>query len=453
MLRLRFDGRGTVNSGPMELRRSSGVLLHPTSLPGGRLGEEAYRFVDWLAEAGQSWWQVLPLGPPDELGSPYRARSAFAGWTGLLAEPRAPVSAEELEDFVARHPYWAGEWAAYEAKGALAGQVRFEREWSALRRYAAGKGVRIFGDLPIYVSEEGADFAARPELFETRVVAAAPPDAYSRTGQLWGNPVYRWDVERAEGFRWWIERFRRTFELYDLTRLDHFRGFVSYWAVPGRARTAKGGRWLRGPGIELFEAARRELGDLPVVAEDLGSVTPAVFALRDRLGIPGMVVLQFGFAGGPSNPHRLENHREHAVVYTGTHDHDTALGWWSSLPARRRAETGLDPGDPAWSLIELALSSPARVAIVPLQDVLGLGSEARLNTPGRAGGNWSWRLRRGQLSAELAARLREAASAAGRTGLRRRGNRLETHVAPSRRAAAVRALRSSRASRAAPPAG
>ncbi len=398
----------------MVLTRSSGVLLHPTSLPGGRLGEEAYRFVDWLAEAGQSWWEVLPLGPPDEHGSPYRARSAFAGWTGLLAEPRAPVSADELEDFVARHTYWAGDWAAYEGKGALAGQVRCEREWSALRGYAATKGVRIFGDLPLYVSDQGADLASHRELFDTRVMAGAPPDDYSRSGQLWGNPVYRWQAARAEGFRWWTERFRRTFELFDLTRIDHFRGFVSYWAVPVRARTASSGRWLRGPGIELFEATRQALGELPIVAEDLGSVTPAVFALRDRLGIPGMVVLQFAFTGGPASPHRLEHHRENAVVYTGTHDHDTALGWWSSLPARTRRATGLDPADPAWSLIELALSSRARLAIVPAQDVLALGSEARLNTPGRSEGNWSWRLRRGQLTSEHAARLRGVAERHGR---------------------------------------
>ena len=405
----------------MPSERSSGVLLHPTSLPGGRLGEEAYRFIDWLAAAGQSWWQVLPLGPPDEHGSPYRASSAFAGWAGLLAEPRAPVSADEVEDFVARHPFWAGDWAAFEGRGALAAQVRFAREWSALRAYAARNGVRIFGDVPIYVSDEGADLAAHPELFETRVVAGAPPDDYSRTGQLWGNPVYRWDVLRAQGYRWWIERLRRTFELVDLTRIDHFRGFVAYWAVPARAKTAKGGRWLRGPGIELFEAARAALGELPLVAEDLGKVTQPVFELRDRLGIPGMVVLQFGFSGGRTNPHRLENHPENAVVYTGTHDHDTAVGWFRSLPRTAQRATGLDPADPAWSLIRAALSSRARLAIVPAQDVLALGSEARLNTPGRSAGNWRWRLRRGQLTDELAARLRETASAAGRIDSRRRG--------------------------------
>ena len=390
------------------------MLLHPTSLPGGRLGEEAYRFVDWLADAGQSWWEVLPLGPPDEHGSPYRARSAFAGSTALLAEPRARVSADELEEFVSRHSYWAGEWASYEGRRALEGQVRFEREWSALRRYAAYRGVRIFGDLPIYVSDAGADLASHPELFDTRLVAGAPPDAYSATGQLWGNPTYRWPAVRAEGYRWWIERFRRTFELVDLTRLDHFRGFVSYWAVPARAKTARVGRWRRGPGVELFEAVRHELGELPVVAEDLGRITPAVYRLRDRLGLPGMVVLQFGFSGRRTNLHRLENHPEHAVVYTGTHDHDTALGWWSSLSPQTQRETGLDPADPAWSLIEVTLSSRARLAILPVQDVLGLGSEARLNTPGRPDGNWKWRLRRGQLTSEHAARLREATNAHGR---------------------------------------
>jgi 4-alpha-glucanotransferase len=396
------------------LGRSSGVLLHPTSLPGGRLGEEAYRFVDWLAAAGQSWWQILPLGPPDEHGSPYRARSAFAGWTGLLAEPRAPVSVDDADEFVARHPFWIGDWATFGGRAAVAGQVRFEREWSALRRYAAERGVRIFGDLPIYVSDAGADVPAHPQLFDETLLAGAPPDDFSRTGQLWGNPTYRWEIARAEGWRWWIERFRRTFELVDLTRIDHFRGFVSYWAVPAGAKTAKTGRWRRGPGAELFQAARRELGELPLVAEDLGSITPAVIALRDRLGLPGMVVLQFAFGAPRSSPHRLENHPENAVVYTGTHDHDTALGWWRSLPTHVRRSSGLDDRDPAWSLVELALSSRARLAIVPAQDLLGLGSEARLNTPGRETGNWKWRLRRGQLTDELAARVREATAAARR---------------------------------------
>src|SRR3954462_3777725 len=394
---------------PMLRERSSGVLLHPTSLSGGRLGDEAYRFVDWLEAAGQSWGEGLPLRPPpDPRAPPPAPRPPSPGGPGPPAEPRAPVAADELEDFVARHPYWIADWASFAAKNAIAGQVRFEREWSALRRYAAKRGVRIFGDVPIYVSDEGADLASHPQLFETRVVAGAPPDDYSANGQLWGNPVYRWDVARAERFRWWTERFRRTFELVDLTRIDHFRGFVSYWAVPARAKTARGGRWLRGPGFELFEAARRELGELPLVVEDLGAITPAVLRLRDRLGLPGMVGLQFAFAGRPPNPHRLENHPVNAVVYTGTHDHDTAVGWWQSLPKRVQQASGLDPADPAWSLIEAALSSRARLAIVPAQDLLGLGSEARLNMPGRSDGNWRWRLRRGQLGGELAARLREA---------------------------------------------
>src|SRR5690242_3244694 len=195
----------------MRLSRSAGVFLHPTSLPGGRLGDEAFAFVDWLAAAGQSWWQVLPLGPPDEYGSPYRSASAFAGSRALLAAPRAPVSEAEVESFVARHPYWSGGWASFAGRAALADQVRFEREWGALREYAAGRGIRLIGDLPIYVAEGSADHAAHPELFQTGAVAGVPPDAYSRNGQLWGNPLYDWRALRATGYRWWIERFRRTF--------------------------------------------------------------------------------------------------------------------------------------------------------------------------------------------------------------------------------------------------
>jgi 4-alpha-glucanotransferase len=398
----------------LSLSRSSGLLLHPTSLPGGRLGEEASRFVDWLAAAGQSWWQVLPLGPPDERGSPYRSTSAFAGSAGLLAQPRARVDAGELEDFVARHPFWIGEWAAFAGAGAVAGQVRFEREWTALRRYAAGRGVRLFGDLPIYVAPGSADHVARPELFQRGAVAGVPPDAFSATGQLWGNPLYDWQALRTTGYRWWTERFRRTFELVDLTRIDHFRAFVAYWAVPEQNRTARSGVWRRGPAREPFDAAARELGALPLVAEDLGVITPPVERLRDELGLPGMRVLQFSFDGGRSNPHRPENHPEHAVVYTGTHDNDTSRGWFEALdPARRRA-TGLDASEPHWSMIELALGSRARLAVVPVQDVLGLGGEARMNHPGRERGNWSWRLRRGQLTDGLAVRLREATAAAGR---------------------------------------
>ncbi len=402
----------------LKLPRSSGILLHPTSLPSGRLDAEAYRFVDWLAAAGQSWWQVLPLGPPDEHRSPYRAESAFAAWGGLLAEPDTPVSAEEIESFVARHPYWIGTWAAFAGEGSIADQVRFEREWSALREYAHGRGLRLIGDVPIYVSDNGADVEAWPQLFARGEVAGAPPDALSATGQHWGNPLYDWDAVRADGYRWWIERFRRTFELVDVTRIDHFRGFVSFWAIPERHKTAQRGRWRRGPGRELFDAVRDALGELPVIAEDLGLITPAVVRLRRELGFPGMVVLQWAFSGSRSSPHRLENHESNSVVYTSTHDTDTAVGWFSALSASEQRETGLDPSEPHWGLIELAGRSRADLAIVPAQDVLGLGSEARMNFPGRSEGNWSWRLRDGQLTDELAARLRNVTERASRLPLR-----------------------------------
>jgi len=395
--------------------RSSGILLHPTSLPGRRLGEEAYRFVDWLAAAAQSWWQMLPLGPPDEFGSPYRTSSAFAASPHLLAHPRARVSEDEVEDFVARHPFWTGEWTRFAGRGAIAAQVRFEREWTALRAYARDRGVRLIGDVPIYVADIGADVERWPELFQHGEVAGAPPDALSATGQLWGNPLYDWPLHRATGYHWWIERFDRAFELVDLVRVDHFRGFVSYWAVPRRHKTALRGRWRRGPGAELFHAIERELGGLPLIAEDLGVITPAVYRLRDELGLPGMAVLQWAFRGGRNNPHAPANHRVNQVVCTGTHDTDTAAGWFAKLTKRQRAATGLDPAEPHWGLIDLAMRSRAALAIVPAQDVLGLGSEARMNRPGQIVGNWSWRLYRGQLTDELAARLREATARGDRT--------------------------------------
>jgi 4-alpha-glucanotransferase len=398
----------------MKLKRGSGVLLHPTSLPGGRLGEDAYRLVDWLAAAGQSWWQVLPLGPPDGTGSPYNAASAFAASTALLAEPRAQVTSADIEEFVARHPFWAGDWAGFSGRGALADQVRFEREWNALREYARKRNVRIFGDIPIYVAQRGVEHLAHPELFRSGEVAGAPPDDLSSTGQHWGNPLYDWSVHRATHYRWWTERFRRAFELVDLTRLDHFRGFVAYWAIPARHRTAQHGRWRPGPRAELFRAAEAELGELPLVAEDLGVITPPVVRLRKQLGFPGMVVLQWAFGVGPNNPHHPDNHEEQSVVYTSTHDTDTARGWFDSLPKRLREATELDARDPAWSLIEIAHASRAALSIVPAQDVLGLGSEHRMNRPGTSRGNWRWRLRRGQLTDELAARLRESTQASRR---------------------------------------
>jgi 4-alpha-glucanotransferase len=399
----------------VKLPRSSGIFLHPTSLPDGRLGNDAYRFVDWLETAGQSWWQVLPLGPPDEFGSPYRTASAFAGSPGLLADPQAPVSADEVEEFVARHPYWAAQWAHFAGAGAIADQVRFEREWNALRAYGRDRGVRLIGDVPIYVSDDGADVETWPELFAKGEVAGAPPDALTANGQHWGNPLYDWPVHRSTGYRWWIERFRRTFELVDLSRIDHFRGFVSYWAIPESHKTARHGTWKRGPGAELFHAVEDALGELPVIAEDLGVITPPVRRLRDELGLPGMVVLHWAFRNSPSNPHALRNHRENLVVYTSTHDTDTTVGWFAALKPRERAATGLDPREPHWGLIELAMGSPAELAIVPAQDVLGLGSEARMNRPGKVEGNWSWRLERGELTEAHAERLREATERGRRT--------------------------------------
>jgi 4-alpha-glucanotransferase len=398
----------------VQLPRSAGMLLHPTSLPSGKLDRDAYRFVDWLAAAGQSWWQVLPLGPPDEFGSPYRSPSAFAASPQLLARPQARVTAGEVEDFVARHPFWTGGWARFAGGDALADEVRFEREWGALRAYAAERGVQLIGDVPIYVSEGGADHDCWPELFAHSEVAGAPPDALSATGQRWGNPLYDWPVHRATGFHWWRERFRRTLELVDLTRIDHFRGFVSYWAIPARNSTAKSGRWRPGPGAELFRAVERELGDLPLIAEDLGHITPPVYALRDELGLPGMVVLLWAFRRGGRNPHNPANHRPNSVAYTSTHDTDTAAGWFSNLRPPERAATGLDPREPHWGLIELAYTSRAMLAIVPAQDVLGLGSEARMNRPGRTEGNWRWQLERGALTSALARRLRGVTERHGR---------------------------------------
>jgi 4-alpha-glucanotransferase len=401
--------------------------MHITSLPDGRLGADAFRFLDWLADAGQSWWQMLPLGPPDRYGSPYKSRSAFAAWPGLLSDAarRAPVSASELLDFRQRNAFWIDDWARFGGRDAIADQVRFDREWGRLRAYAAAAGVRLFGDVAIYVAPGGADHRAHPELFRDGVVAGTPPDSFSATGQLWGNPLYDWPALRRRRYRWWVERLRRTLELYDYARLDHFRAFVAYWAVPAGDRTALDGRWVRGPGRALFDAFAGALGaaasELPLVAEDLGVITPPVERLRDELGLPGMLVLQLGFEPDePRSPHRPARHVERRFVYTGTHDNDTARGWYESLDQERRAlvDDALGPlreREPWWGLIELAFSSPARVAIAQMQDVLGLGSQARMNDPSRAGGGWRWRMERGALTKRLARRLRDAAQRTGRS--------------------------------------
>ena len=406
--------------------RSSGVQLHITSLPGGRLGAEAYRFVDWLAAAGQSWWQVLPLGPPDRYRSPYKSSSAFAAWPGLLADPRARVSADEIASFRERQAFWIGDWERFSGRGAVADQVRFDREWGALRAYAAERGVRILGDVAIYVSPGGCDHRMHPELFQSGLVAGAPPDAYSRTGQLWGNPLYDWPALQRRGYRWWVERVRRTLDLFDLARIDHFRGLVAYWAVPAGARTAIGGSWKRGPGMALFRALERSLGgSLPLVAEDLGVITEPVERLRRQVGLPGMLVIQFGMdPDQPRSTHRLANHTTDRVVYTSTHDQDTARGWLESLDGRQRAFVDAeiarlgftDRRRPWWGLIRYVFSSPAEIAMIQAQDALGLGSEARMNAPGSAGGSWRWQMREGALTRARAQRLREATEESGRLG-------------------------------------
>ena len=404
----------------MDLERSSGVQLHLTSLPGGRLGREAYDFVDWLHAAGQSWWQLLPIGPPGRGHSPYKSPSAFAAWRGLLADPAAPVGAQEREAFRARHGAWIGSWEAYAGPRAADDQVRFEREWAALRAYAAGRGVRLIGDLSIYVARDGADQRAHPELFRAELQAGVPPDAFSATGQLWGSPLYDWPALQRTGYRWWVERLRRIFELFDLARIDHFRAFTAGWAVPLGAHDARGGRWRRGPGIAPFRAAQRELGDLALIAEDLGVITPGVERLRERLGVPGMAVLQFAFdPAEPDTVHWPANHRRDLVLYTGTHDNDTLRGWWDALPPERLAlaRDALRPYDdpePEWRMIRLAHDSPAVLTIVQATDVLGLGSPARMNHPGRERGQWRWRLRPGQLTRAHARRLRDITVRAGR---------------------------------------
>ncbi|HEY7380313.1 MAG TPA: 4-alpha-glucanotransferase [Gaiella sp.] len=385
----------------MPFQRSLGVQLHPTSLPGGRLGPEAERFVDWLQAAGAGWWQVLPLNPPDEFRSPYASASAFALWSGLLHDPDAPVAPSEASSFLERHGSWAEEWLAFAGAGAIEAQVRCEREWQALRAYAAARGVRIIGDMPIYVAHGSCDHVSHRELFQPDdLVAGAPPDPLNAEGQKWGNPLYDWDALARTGYAWWIERLRHTLGLVDVVRIDHFRGFANYWALPADAESAREGHWLPGPGAAVFRAAEAALGPLPLIVEDLGLITPDVHELRNALGYPGMAVLLWAFRGPRDDPHRLENHRENQVVYTSIHDSDTLAGHFAT--------------DETWPLVELALSSRASLAIVPAQDVLGLGSEARMNTPGTTEGNWLWQLEPGQLGAPDAARLRRAAAAAGR---------------------------------------
>ncbi|HEX5135958.1 MAG TPA: 4-alpha-glucanotransferase [Planctomycetota bacterium] len=413
--------------------RSAGLLLHVTSLPGGKLGPEAYRFVDFLAAAGQRWWQVLPLGPPAR-HSPYDALSAFAGNEALVDGEGPPLDAPWAEEYATfralrdlhRKPWprWPRRTRAPEEAVSryLRRQGAFDAQWGALKRYANERGIGIIGDLPIFVAHESADVWAHRDLFNLdrrgrpRVVTGVPPDYFSRTGQRWGNPHYRWDVLRRRRYRWWIARLRRAFELFDAVRIDHFLGFLRAWEIPARARDGRKGRWAGGPGADFFTAVWKALGPRPLIAEDLGLLTPEAAALRDRFGLPGMRVLHFSFGWNPEDrPHYFPRN---SVVFTGTHDNDTTRGWFRAGGAdteRARRYALCRGGDIHWGMIRVAHLAASDLAIIPVQDLLGLGSEARMNRPGKVRGNWRWQLEKGALTRRLARQLREVTEASGRT--------------------------------------
>ncbi|MBX3066758.1 MAG: 4-alpha-glucanotransferase [Anaerolineae bacterium] len=473
--------------------RSSGILLHPTSLPGrygiGDLGEWSYRFVDYLEAAGQTIWQVLPLGPTSYGDSPYQCLSAFAGNPNLISldklvdigwlsssdlddVPSFPVHSVDFgpvieyhnaklhlawENFKARgtaeqkavFAQWRAEqalwlddfsvfvalknsnggkpWVEWEnsaealhqeaaviaAKSRLADEIDeqcfrqwlFFEQWTALKKYANSKNIRLVGDIPIFVAHDSSDVWANPHLFyldelgNPLVVAGVPPDYFSETGQRWGNPLYRWDVMEQEKFRWWIARFRASLSTVDIIRIDHFRGFEAYWEVPASEPTAVRGRWVPGPQDAFFDAVQDALGALPIIAEDLGVITPGVERLRDKYGLPGMKVLQFAFGTSDDgrDPFLPHNHVPNCVVYTGTHDNNTTVGWWQSGEAdkesrkRLRQYIGHEVERANWELIRMGMSSVAHTFVMPLQDVLGFGADTRMNTPGNPSGNWTWR--------------------------------------------------------------
>ncbi len=499
----------------MRFSRSSGILLHPTCLPGpygiGDFGREAFSFIDFLSESGQRLWQVLPLNPTGYGDSPFQCFSSVAGnhllislenlrerrlleksdfaghpdfcvdkvefesvipWKHSLlkaAASRFLSSASgddrlEFERFCSENAAWLPDFALFmackEEYGGIAWnrwpleiaqrtpaalesartrlhekilavqywQFEFFRQWSELRAYAGKCGIRIVGDIPIYVALDSSDVWTNREYFslsddgQPLKIAGVPPDYFSPTGQRWGNPIYRWDRLRETNYRWWIDRFRAALALYDALRIDHFRGFEAYWEVPAEEETALHGRWIKGPGAEMFEVIERELGPLPVIAENLGVITPEVEEIRKRFQFPGMAILQFAFGNDPQGPSfRPHNYAHELAAYTGTHDNDTTVGWWNSTGAedtrtpadvvqeRNFARAYLNFTDEPihWVLIRGVMASVADLAIVPLQDVIGLGTEARMNLPGTAKGNWRWRCRPGELTADLARRLRD----------------------------------------------
>jgi 4-alpha-glucanotransferase len=498
----------------MRFPRSSGVLLHPTSLPGpygsGDLGAAAYHFVDWLVGAGQKLWQILPLGCIGPGNSPYMSSSAFAGnvllidldelcaqgWLDAGDLAAHPAFNERRVDFALVQPYrmeklrlaagrfcsdqrhradyaafcaaeqsWLddyalfmaledkfsgqewGEWgqplaqreaqALEQASIELAGEIAFWRfcqwcffrQWYRLKRYANERGVRIIGDMPIFIAYQSAEVWARQDLFELggdnkpSVVAGVPPDYFSETGQRWGNPLYRWQAHEQEGYAWWIEYLRKKIAMLDIVRIDHFRGFAAHWEIPASEPTAIHGRWVPGPGEKLFRAIQAELGSLPIIAEDLGVITPDVTALRDQFGFPGMRILQFAFGDNTDNPFLPHNYINNTVVYGGTHDNDTAIGWFGTAPPHVRAFAckylRCDGSAINWDLIHAASQSVADIAIHSLQDVLGLGSGHRMNLPGKAEGYWEWRYTWQQVEPINSARLYEITAVHGRCAMDR----------------------------------
>lgn len=494
----------------MPFDRSAGILLHPTSLPSqggiGDFGPEAYAFIDFLAEAQQGLWQILPLSPPGMGNSPYSAISAFAGNPLLVSLERlvergwfdkralkspkfsSRIDFEEVkatklpllrqaaqnflegnnglrqsfEDFKRENAWWLDDfvlftvmreanggapWSAWprelsrrEPQGLHKFGVEYQREleiervvqfaffeqWRALRHYCAQRGIRIIGDVAIFVNYDSADVWRNPEIFyldedlQPTVVSGVPPDAFSATGQRWGNPLYRWEVCKGRGYDWWVRRMSWALKSCDILRLDHFRGFESYWEIPASEPTAVKGRWVSGPKDDLFQVLHARLGDLPFIAEDLGLITAEVHALRERLGIPGMKVLQFGFGDPGAHiylPHKFE---PNCVVYTGTHDNDTTAGWWKSSATddeRRYAAVYMGEAEDGihWAFIRAAFDSVATLAVMPLQDVLGLDSDSRMNTPSRLDGNWGWRYEPGALKAEIADKLAALTTVSDRT--------------------------------------
>jgi 4-alpha-glucanotransferase len=506
----------------MTFPRASGILLHPTSLPGrfgiGDLGDQAYRFADFLVAGGQSLWQLLPLGPTGYGDSPYAFYSAFAGNTLLISPERLfeqglldrtdldetpSLPAERIdfervhkskelvlekviaryqrstdtelrsafETFAEQNASWLDDYALFRAlKTAHGGvawhdwesplvhrepealararvdlhdqieaqkffQFLFFKQWFALKAYCNERSISLIGDIPIFVAQDSADVWTNPDQFKLNpdgrpiVVAGVPPDYFSATGQFWGNPLYNWERMLADGFRWWIERVRASLQTVDIARIDHFRGFAACWEIPGGDTTAERGRWVEAPGRELFTAIRKALGELPIIAEDLGVITPDVERLRDGFGFPGMRILQFAFSSDTKSIDLPHNYHRNVVVYTGTHDNDTTVGWFNSVAGAGSTRTAEQIGaernfclkylntqgtEIHWDFIRAVLSSVADTAIVPLQDLLGLGTEARMNLPNSTQGNWSWRFNQQALTESHADRLREMTETYGR---------------------------------------